>query len=188
MTTVEIFEKVPVGATIRDKIEAYSMADPNSGCWLWIGYVNAGGYGVVSVPNKTPGLAHRASYEEYVGHIPEGMMALHRCDTPCCVNPKHLFLGTQTDNMVDMVNKGRNRDTTGILHPRCKLSERQVLAIDADIKSGKMVYRQIAEKHQISVSVVSKIKTGMAWAHVTKEIHWEQKMANANARDERKMG
>lgn len=83
-------------------------AEPNTGCWLWIGnfygvYGKCGGEG-----------AHRVSYRYYVGPIPRWLrrrraLVLHKCDTPACVNPDHLFLGTQRDNMRDCVKKGRAR-------------------------------------------------------------------------------
>lgn len=82
--------------------------EPNSGCWLWTGPFVLGGYGTFSVSSRRMVGAHRFAYAEVYGPIPEGMLVCHRCDVKPCVNPDHLFLGTQRDNMQDMVRKGRN--------------------------------------------------------------------------------
>jgi len=83
----------------------------DEGCWIWTGSrrgvaVKNGHYGGFWKDGKSL-LAHRASYEFFVGPIPEGMFVLHKCDVPLCVNPAHLWLGTQTDNMRDAIRKRR---------------------------------------------------------------------------------
>ena len=79
--------------------------DPNTGCWLWAGRMSGNGYGQASGRRGKP--AHRLSYESRHGPIPPGMVIMHRCDTPLCVNPAHLRVGTQADNVRDMYIKGR---------------------------------------------------------------------------------
>jgi len=82
-------------------------------CWLWIGYRDARGYGRIMRQGKVCG-THRVSWEIHNGQIPEGMGVLHSCDNPPCVNPQHLFIGTQKDNMRDCTRKGR---AWYVMHP-----------------------------------------------------------------------
>lgn len=82
-----------------------------SGCWLWVGSVDGDGYGFISpyINGERIRLrAHRASYEVFVGEIPDGMFVCHKCDVPGCVNPDHLFAGSALDNTRDMIQKGRD--------------------------------------------------------------------------------
>jgi hypothetical protein len=79
------------------------------GCWEWRGSRHHQGYGMFMEAHKKPVKAHRLSWRLHNGEIPASLCVLHRCDNTGCVNPAHLFLGTQLDNIRDMVSKGRNR-------------------------------------------------------------------------------
>ncbi len=81
----------------------WDKVDQSGDCWIWTGYVGHDGYG----QHGRSGKAHRLAWELTVGPIPDGLNVLHRCDTPVCVRPEHLFLGTSADNSIDMVRKGR---------------------------------------------------------------------------------
>ena len=80
-------------------------SEPNTGCWLWGKGRLPYGYGLCRRMGER--LAHRLSYIVHAGPIPAGMQVLHRCDVPACINPSHLVLGTQLDNVRDMIAKGR---------------------------------------------------------------------------------
>lgn len=95
---------------IFESFDSRVSPEPMTGCWIWTGNVNALGYGRFWVEGGLE-YAHRCSWELHRGQIPDGANVLHRCDQPHCVNPDHLFLGSQADNMEDMRRKGRARNS-----------------------------------------------------------------------------
>lgn len=144
---------------IADRMEAAIMKDPNSGCWLWTKALSVtGGYGQIGINGKILP-AHRVSYECFVGPIPAGMKACHKCDTPACVNPDHLFLGTQADNMRDMDSKGRRVSLKGEDAGRAKLTAVQI----EDIRSSSLTQVELAKKYGVNQTHISRIIRGEAW-------------------------
>lgn len=90
--------------------EDHYIPEPNSGCWLWLGFDNGGGYGRLWKKingKRTLVSAHREMWEQTFGKIPHGMIVCHKCDVKPCINPSHLFVGTYADNMRDMIQKNR---------------------------------------------------------------------------------
>ena len=138
-------------------IKAKSRVDPQTGCWIWTGRITGKGYG-----DYNGARAHRISYEEFNGPIPAGMVVMHTCDNPPCVNPSHLIAGTQLDNMRDMRAKGRDNYLLGQEHSRAKLTEDDVRAIRADKRPRK----QIGEQYGISSKTVEKIIYRERWKHI----------------------
>lgn len=94
------------GRPALERFEELFIPEPNSGCWLWLNALNEDGYGHMKVGNKTY-LSHRLSHELFVGPVPDDKCVMHECDTPSCVNPGHLKIGTWGDNNTDRHNKGR---------------------------------------------------------------------------------
>lgn len=97
----------PVAKDPREVFEENYISEPNSGCWLWTGALSDSGYGRLGM-RKTRMPAHRFSLQMHTTESGDGLFACHRCDTPACVNPDHLFWGTTQDNMADMCTKGRH--------------------------------------------------------------------------------
>lgn len=124
------------------------------GCWLWKGGTDRAGYGAYKWAGKKMG-AHRASYYIHFETIADGLMVCHRCDNPLCVNPDHLFLGTNQDNMQDMVSKGRGKQIYGF-SGQAKLTDADV----AEIRSLNLRHVDIAARLGISPTYVSHIRAG----------------------------
>lgn len=135
---------------------------PVAGCWIWMGAIDAHGYGVVTADTNRLMKAHRYFYETFVGPVGE-LHVCHRCDVPSCVNPSHLFLGTHADNMLDLKQKGRQARGTRI--SVAKLTEKDVLAIRAAHESGES-QKDIGARFGIDRSNVSFICARKTWSHV----------------------
>lgn len=139
--------------------------EPNTGCWFWDKSLNPAGYGKI-VFNGLSGkiwLAHRASYELFKGEIPKGLHVLHKCDQPACVNPDHLWLGTNEENIQDRINKGRSFRSVGELAGMSKLKLFQVLEIREKYKKGNITQRTLAKEYNVHCSAICNIVTNKAW-------------------------
>lgn len=91
-----------------DKFNSRCFPDPNTGCYLWFGYQDRDGYGAIQTSDSLhEERAHRVSYKLFKGPIPKGFVVMHTCDNPIFVNPDHLKIGTQKDNIYDCMSKGR---------------------------------------------------------------------------------
>jgi hypothetical protein len=100
---------MPVEFHTQHYIEHRASPEALTGCWLWTGQLDKNGYGQYRTAKDSKWFkAHRVSYEVFKGAIPEDHHVLHKCDTPCCVNPTHLFTGTHQDNVHDCVRKNRH--------------------------------------------------------------------------------
>lgn len=146
----------------------WTKVDKEPDCWLWTASRTEKGYGRIGVPGSRYGyiLAHRISWLLHVGFIPKGMMILHRCDNPPCVNPDHLFLGTQKDNMSDCREKGRHGNTI--------LTDAQALTIRERFAAGE-TYAALAKEFGVSKSAIAVVVTARWWKHVGGPIHQPRK-------------
>lgn len=130
-------------------------------CWLWTSGLNEHGYGWVSRTRKLgPTRAHRMSYELHVGPIPKGMFVLHHCDNPPCVNPDHLYLGTQLDNVEDM--RKRQRFAKGESASWSKVTEQDV----RDMRASSDSQDVLAARYGLCQQSVSLIIRRVNWKHV----------------------
>lgn len=136
------------------------------GCWNWTGCKNAHGYGRVGLQGKVI-LAHRVSYELHYGLVGNNCV-LHRCDNTSCVNPEHLFLGTQADNMKDMSRKGRHafgERPRGSGHGMSKLTEPDVVSI-RELRESGVTFAALAKRFKVSVGTICFIVARQTWRHV----------------------
>ena len=139
----------------------------DTGCWLWAGTLDGGGYGVFfwgPHGRKHKG-AHRVAYAAFVAD-PGALHVCHRCDNPRCCNPEHLFLGTPAQNHRDKVAKGRANTPNGERSGSSKLTADCVLGIVRRLEAGDR-QADIAKDYGVSAPVISYISTGKAWQHVT---------------------
>lgn len=148
--------------------------EPMSGCWLWTRFTHSFGYGCFWMNGKTI-TSHRASWIIFRGEIPQGMSVLHRCDIPECVNPDHLFLGTQGDNVRDCVDKGRNKNCAterpelicrGELQGSSKLTSEDVLYIRSHHDRKYGTSKRLGDMFGVTSAAISAIITRKNWRHI----------------------
>lgn len=181
--------------TSTDRERFWSKVDVLSTdqCWLWKAALSCG-YGVFNVGKYDLYRSHRLSYYFTYGEDPGSLLVCHKCDNPPCCNPHHLFLGTQQDNVTDRMLKGRYQsgeehwthrlpdrvsrgdDRWQRKHPErtprgsavgsAKLNESQVSIIRKKLSTG-IAGTLIAKEFSISESIVSAIRKGKIWKHVT---------------------
>lgn len=175
-----------VKSRLMQEFEKRFIVNEETGCWEW----NIEKYGHVGDYGRFTGfgikeLAHRLSYKLYVKD-PEGLFVLHRCDNRPCVNPDHLFLGTQLENMRDMIAKGRlvvgrrysgdenvSRRMPEVLargetHPNVKLTEDNVKYILKVYKPRDPIFgcNALAAQFGVQQAAISKIVNGVTWRHI----------------------
>lgn len=158
--------------TPEQRFEIYAVPVPECGCWLWQGPLSHNGYARFKVAAKSV-VGSRYAWERFRGPIPAGMEVCHKCDTRCCVNPDHLFIGTKMENEADKVRKGRQSRgekhsqsfktrARGERSGRAVLSSEQVIQIRSDTRSGRLIGLAFG----ISQTTVWHIKARRTWRHI----------------------
>jgi hypothetical protein len=161
-------------------LKFWSKVDKNApnGCWEWIGCRTGAGYGQIRISGEVGQSkavsVHVLSWEMANGLVPDGMDVLHHCDNPVCVRPEHLFLGTQHDNVQDMMQKGRyvlgvRLGNQGEKHPLHKLTEKQVLDIKKALADNSCSTAELARKYGVAYMTVYSIKRGYNWKYLDVE-------------------
>jgi len=154
-----------------DKTPGQGIGD----CWMWTARVNAGGYGNFRLdPKGNQSSASRISYIITYGEIDDNAYVCHRCDNRACVNPSHLFLGNQSDNLQDMVMK--RRGMIGETNKEAKLTESQVENIKK-LLEDKIPQSAIAEQFGVTQSCISLIATGKNWRHLDQKKFKQRKLS-----------
>lgn len=160
----------------------WGRVNKTDSCWLWTGCKNGNGYGHLTVARRTL-KAHRASWIIHHGEIPDGLQVHHNCpdgDNPSCVNPSHLWVGTQLENVADRESKGRGsllaaRETMAS-HPEmrargeasgnARLTEGKVREIRRRYSAGGVLHRQLAVEFGVSKAAITFIISRKNWSHV----------------------
>jgi len=142
----------------------WSKVNKTETCWLWTAYINERGYGKFMTQGRCL-RAHRFSYSLHNGLIPPGLCVLHKCDVRNCVNPDHLFLGTNADNSRDMISKGRARppDLRGEKHPASKLTKEQVIEIRNIYNLGNITQVSLGKQFGVSNCTIFDIVRYRKW-------------------------
>lgn len=145
-----------------DRISKMNIATNKDHCWLWAGSRIKFGYGTIAF-NHGLYRTHRVAWETFKGIIPKGQYVLHRCHNYSCVNPNHLFLGDQSDNLVYQHKQKKMFIAAGEMAGMAKLTIHQVNRIRRLWKSGKYYQTEIAEMFEISQPQVSRIVNNIYW-------------------------
>lgn len=153
--------------TIRNKIDVF-RSDVNfleGQCWEWKRHCSPEGYGWIYI-HRCPLLSHRFSFAVFNRCDPQNQVC-HHCDNPKCVNPDHLFEGTQLENMRDCSLKGRNYVTSGEKNPKSKLTDAQVF----EIRSSSLPTSKLVETYGVTRLTIWRAKTGYSWPHIPFPTH-----------------
>jgi len=147
--------------TVTRFLDGIELRRPSE-CWPWIMGVVSKGYGSFSIHDRTH-LAHRISWILNNDSIPEGLCVLHHCDNRVCVNPNHLFLGTNGDNCHDMKNKGRAAHPIGELHPLHKLTWAKVDQIRQLAQLGNCSDKALGQMFEVSAACIGAVLRNQTW-------------------------
>ncbi len=157
---------------LQDRLLDKVRIDPVRRCWIFTGHImkdryGKPSYGQIGIGNKKLALVHKVSYEMFCGPVPAGIQVCHKCDVRQCLNPTHLFLGTNTDNVKDALSKGRF--SVAEKHYKTDLTNEQVADIKyrlSKVRSKRAHFPAIMAEFNVSFRVIEGIAYGSAWRSV----------------------
>lgn len=155
----------PVHERFWEKVDKTSGHGPNGDCWVWMRPTHRQ-YGRFTLDRSRRQVrAHRMAWELSFGAIPDGLVVCHHCDNPPCVNPAHLFVGTQLDNAVDRDAKQRWQPLVGEEHPEAKLRREAVCAMRYLRRAHGLTFVVLGRAYGIAPVTANRICKGTSWAH-----------------------
>jgi hypothetical protein len=150
-----------------DKVDKSGPIMPHmtTPCWVWIGCIHKNGYGNFWL-SRGARITSRVSWIIHFGQIPDKLFVCHKCDNRACVNPEHLFLGTNSDNMADMKTKDRQPKFYGEEHNRSKLTSSQVIEIRHLYSTGDCSFNKLARMFNVAKGNIVFIVKRKTWDHI----------------------
>jgi hypothetical protein len=153
----------------KDLDRFWAKVNKTDSCWLWIAAKNNKGYGRFKFETKFYS-SHIISYKLHNTDYDPTKFVCHRCDTPSCCNPNHLFLGTQSENMLDCSAKGRDnsqaKGAKGETNGKARLTEQDVISIKTRMKNGERTCNIIRDYTHVHKATIKYIKSGKTWKHI----------------------
>ena len=150
--------------SLAERIDAQSVPVTEAGCFLWTGCTTSKGYGRLNVGGKVRA-AHRIAWALAHGEaVPSRLCVCHKCDTPSCVNPAHLFLGTVAENNADRARKDRGNRPAGVKNRNAKLTDAAVIEIRALAKTTP--HAILASRFGVTKRLIRMVSSRNAWRHV----------------------
>lgn len=154
-----------------NRIRNRTKIDPVTGCWIWQGHIGGNGYGDVRVGSRCDGSrksakAHRAIWQALHGPIPKGLVIMHKCDVRLCCNPDHLAMGTQSENLIDALTKGRRVSPRGEEQGRAKLTDESVREIRTRYKPKVCTFEALAREYGVTPATIARVYHRRGWTHV----------------------
>lgn len=148
--------------TLQERFMTRFIPEPNSGCWLWLGKINAYGYGRILANGGGELFAHRVSAALAGMQFSDDQLICHKCDNRACVNPDHLFIGSHADNSRDMAEKGRS--TRGERNPMAVLPPDIIRLIRSDTSTSAAL---LASRYGVNPTTIRNYRSKRTWSHLS---------------------